>query len=124
MPRSVSEWIGKTDDEAIPSRVMLRVLDRYDGHCRCGCGRHIAPGESWVVDHIQALINGGEHRENNLQPLLTEHHKLKNAQDMAIKSKNYQRRKKHLGLHQPKRPMPGGRDSDWKKTFRRGWVKR
>ena len=109
MPRSVEEWIGKTDDATIPPRVRLRVWDKFNGVCQCGCGRKIAAGESWELDHIKALINGGEPRESNFQPLITAHHRAKTRDDVAEKSKAARVRAKHLGIK--------------KRTSFRGWKK-
>ena len=123
MARSVPEWIGKTDD-AMPSKaVRLRIFDAHGGRCHV-TGRKIGAGDKWALDHITALCNGGENRESNLAPILEEAHKAKTAEDVAIKAKTNRIRAKHLGLHKPKTPLPGGRGSKWKKTFAHGWVLR
>jgi len=95
--RSVDEWIGKTDDSAIPPRVRLRVFERSNGVCALS-GRKIMPGDKWEVDHIKPLWAGGEHRENNLQPALKEAHKEKSAADQSAQAKADRVRKKHLGI--------------------------
>lgn len=118
MPRSVEEWIGKTDDAAIPPRVKLRVWDRFSGRCQCGCNRKIMVGERWQADHIVALINGGEHKERNLQPLLTEHHKNKTKEDVTLKSDTYRTRLKQVGIKRASsRPLPFGRGSKLKRKL-------
>lgn len=110
--RTLPEWIGTTPDAMPPPRVRLRVFDRYDGRCQCGCGRKIMAGEAWQPDHTIALVNGGENRESNLRPLLTEHHKNKTADDVAIKSKVSRIRRAAVGVKQAKsRPMPGSKAS-------------
>jgi 5-methylcytosine-specific restriction endonuclease McrA len=93
MPRPVAEWIGKTETAHIPERVRLRVLDRWFGHC-AHCGRRIVHGLR--IDHRIALINGGEHRESNLQPLHVDCHALKTGVDLAEKVRVYRKRRKHL----------------------------
>lgn len=104
--RIVDEWIGATPDTAIPKRVRVRVFDRYGGRCYKS-GRKIMPGDVWQVDHIVALINGGENRESNLAPILDAPHKEKSAGDVAIKAKTARIRAKHLGLDKiGKRPWP------------------
>lgn len=106
MSRSVPEWIGKTDDTAIPPRVRLRVFDAFGGCCAI-CKRKLGvAGESPEYDHIQALTNGGENRETNIQPLCKNCHKPKTKQDVAIKSKNARVRAKHIGAAPKKRKMP------------------
>lgn len=113
--RAVEEWIGKTDDSAIPPRVRLRVFERYGGRCHIS-GRQITAGDSWDVEHILALSLGGEHRESNLAPALREVHKVKTAQDRRVKAKTDRIRKKHIGIRKPSR-FPGSRDSKWKKKI-------
>lgn len=111
MAREVPEWIGKSDDQAIPPRVRLRVFERHGGICHLS-GRKIMAGDKWQIDHVKALVNGGEHRESNFAPVLDAPHKAKTAEDVAEKSKVYRIRAKHLGLW-PKgqniqsRPFPG-----------------
>jgi 5-methylcytosine-specific restriction endonuclease McrA len=92
--RSVPEWIGKTADTRIPDRVQLRVFERAD--CCCAwCGVRIFVLDL-VLDHKIAIINGGENRESNLQPLHTWCHKRKTVLDVLEKKKAYRKRKKHV----------------------------
>lgn len=97
MGRKLEEWFGKTPDAKIPPRVKLRVFEAYEGKCP-KCGRRLRPGQ-WDCDHIEALINGGEHREGNLQPLcLSPCHSNKTKEDVRAKSIAYGKRRKHAGL--------------------------
>jgi 5-methylcytosine-specific restriction protein A len=96
--RSLPEWIGKSSDSAVPPRVRVRVFDRYEGRCQCGCNRKIMAGEAWDCEDTQAIINGGQRRESNLKPWLHEHHKGKTAKDVAEKSRVYRKRAKHIGV--------------------------
>lgn len=123
MSRSLPEWIGKTDDTPVPPRVRQRVFDAHDGRCALS-GRKIHPGDKWEVDHRIALANGGENRETNLQPVLIAPHRVKTAQDVAEKARDRRKRQKHLGLHRPKRKLPGSRDSGWKAKIGGGWERR
>lgn len=100
MSREVPEWIGSTDDAAIPRRVRLRVFERHGGHCHLS-GRKIRAGEPWDLDHIVALVNGGAHRESNLAPALRSKHREKSAADVAEKSAIARKRTKHLGIKKP-----------------------
>lgn len=124
MSRAVKEWIGKTPDTAVPSRVKIRVFEKF--HHRCpGCTREIITGMWWECDHVIALINGGENRETNLQPLCEQCHPEKTKADVAEKSKTYKTKRSHYGKkNRSGRPMLGSKDSDWKKTFGHGWVRR
>jgi 5-methylcytosine-specific restriction protein A len=95
--RSVPEWIGATPDTAIPPRVRLRVFERHGGVCHIS-GRKIRAGEKWEADHVIALINGGENRETNLAPALSDKHKAKTRADVAQKADIARKRQKHLGI--------------------------
>lgn len=96
MPRSLPEWQGRTADSPVPPRVRLRVYDKFNGRC-AGCGFSLR-GKPWICDHVIALINGGENRENNLQPLGDACcNKGKNKRDVAEKSRTYDVRSKHVG---------------------------
>jgi hypothetical protein len=69
-----------------PPRVRLRIFEHYNGTCYRS-GIKIMPGMQWQLDHVIAIINGGENREQNLAPILIDKHKEKSAEDLAIKSK-------------------------------------
>lgn len=123
MTRSVPEWRGKTDDAAIPPRVRLRVFDRYSGVCHFS-GRKIRAGDIWHCDHIVPLIEGGQHKESNLAPILLEPHKRKTREEMALKAKIYRKKAAHLGLKKSRNPMMGSKASGWKRKMDGTVVKR
>lgn len=125
MARKTEEWVGKTDDEAIPARVKLRIFEKFNGHCAC-CTNKIIGKLKPAYDHIVALINGGENRESNLQLLCTECHKVKTAGDVAEKSRAYGARLKAVGIKakSKSKPMPGSRASGFKRKIGGGVVRR
>ena len=97
MARAVDEWIGRTDDSAVPARVKLRVLDAYDNKCALS-GVEFRAGDKIEFDHIEPLWLGGENRESNLQPVLPKHHKKKTSTEAKVRKKVNNIRKKHNGL--------------------------
>lgn len=101
MSRAVPEWIGATDNTPVPDRVALRVFQKHGGICHIS-GRNIMPGEPWDVEHVVAIINGGQNRESNLAPALRDKHRLKTAADMAEKARTYRKRKSNLGIKKPR----------------------
>ncbi|MCP4108364.1 MAG: HNH endonuclease [Desulfobacteraceae bacterium] len=116
MPRSVPEWIGKTDDTKVPDRVKLRIFDAHKGICWLS-KRQIQAGEAWELHHIKALIENGENRESNLAPVLTQPHKAETKRQRAVKKKVDATRKKHLGITKPKQKIPSqGFQSSRKKS--------
>lgn len=123
MSRSVEEWVGKTDDAAVPPRVKTRIIERYGNQCP-KCHRFLRRGFV-AFDHIIALINGGRHAENNLQPLCTVPcHEEKTADDVAIKSKIARIRANHLGVKRKKSSFPCGKNSPFKKKVTGEVVRR
>jgi 5-methylcytosine-specific restriction protein A len=101
MTRTVEEWIATHDDQAIPARVKIRVFDRSGGVCP-QCTLPIVGKLRPAYDHIQALINGGQHREANLQLLCVPCHAVKTKADVAEKSVTARIRAKHLGIKKPR----------------------
>lgn len=115
MSRSVAEWIGASDDSVPPPRVRLRVWDRFKGLCH-SCTRKILLGERWTLEHIVAIINGGENRENNLGLTCSNCLPGKNAADVAEKSARAETRKAHI-LPKKLSTWGAGRGSKWKKKL-------
>lgn len=116
MTRTVETWTGATDDTQAPPRVRLRVWERCHG--RCGrCDRIIRAGEKWTLEHVIALINGGANAETNLDLTCCNCLPAKNAADVAEKSLIARKRSKHLGIKPKSRPMPGSKNSPWKRSM-------
>jgi len=99
--RAVKEWAGASPDAMPPPRVRLRIFERENGICHIS-GRKIGAGDKWHLDHIVAICNGGLNVESNMAPALVEPHKIKTAQDVAQKSKDYRVRAKHNGIKKPR----------------------
>lgn len=114
MSRAVPPWVGKTPDTPAPPRVRLRVWDTHKGRCH-RCHRKINAGEKWTLEHITALINGGENSEWNLALTCSWCLPIKNAEDVKEKSKTYKRRAKHLGVERKKHRWGYGKDDPMKK---------
>lgn len=124
MSRTLPEWIGKTPDTSPPPRVRARVFIAAEGRCH-KCTRKIVPGDSWTLEHVKALVNGGQNRESNLDVTCNWCLPGKNAADVAEKSMIARKRGKYIGARKPKgRPMPGSRDSGWQHKMNGDWVRR
>ena len=99
--RAVPEWIGKTDDAAIPDRVKLRIWSRENGRCHLS-GKVILPGDKYEFEHIHSLSLGGEHRESNIALALYGPHKVKSADDRKQQAKSDRIIKRHRGIRPPR----------------------
>lgn len=108
MARSVPEWIGKSDDSAIPDHVKLRIWDREQGRCYL-TGRKLRAGE-YDFEHVIALSlwtgDGHGNRESNIRLVYRPKHREKTAQDRKAKAKSDAIRKKHVGIYRPKQKIP------------------
>lgn len=99
--RDLPEWRGRSDNSRPPQRVELRIYTKQNGVCPI-CNRVLRAGH-WDLDHIKALINGGENREANLQAVCDDPcHSDKTKRDVAEKSKNYRVASKHVGIERPR----------------------
>lgn len=104
MSRVVKEWIGKTDDTPVPPRVRARVFAAKGGRChRCTRLIDAAGGEAWTCEHMVALINRGQNRESNLDVTCSWCLPIKNAEDVAEKSRVYRKAAKNIGIRKPSR---------------------
>ncbi len=96
MSRTLPEWIGATDDTPVPPHVKLRVFIRFNGRCPI-CTRPLRH-KRWDCDHKVAIINDGQNRESNLQPVCEEPcHSAKTRKDVAEKSRTYSISSRHIG---------------------------
>lgn len=96
--RTVPEWVADRDDQAIPPRVKARIWLREGGRCYLS-KRKILASDAFDYEHVIALCNGGEHRENNICLALKDKHREKTRADLDIKSKIARVRAKHLGIY-------------------------
>ena len=103
MSRSLSPWIGKTDDAAIPPRVKLRVWDRDNGTCQGPCHRKLGPSDKVHFDHKIPLKDGGPHSEDNLQLMCEGDHIRKTGLEAAARGLTHAIQKRHRGINKPSR---------------------
>ncbi len=124
MSRAVPEWIGRTDDSAVPGGVKDRIL-RAAGDCCVRCNRKVGGKLRPEFDHSTPLILGGQNRESNLQLLCNECHGAKTKLDVKLKAKVARTRLKTLGItRKTGRPMPGSKASGLKRKMNGEVVRR
>lgn len=99
------------------ARAYAERLLEYNGKCAdCGCKVGGANGTEW--DHIIALALGGLDAMENLQPLCKACHKAKTAGDIKAIRKSERQRQRTAGIsRQSRNPIPGSKDSGWKRKI-------
>lgn len=108
-----------------PQQRAKLFLDR-GGKCH-KCGRKLRAGDKWIDEHIQALENGGTNDWSNRGITCSWCFPVKNREDDAIAAKTRHVAVKHYvptDLAREYPPMPGSKASPYKKTFRRGMIRR
>ena len=116
MMRTVKEWHGSTDDSMPPASVKRRILDRQDNRCAI-TGLEFTPQDPPEFDHKIAIWMHGKNCESNLQAIRKSVHSRKTKTEATVRAKVNAQRNKHLGLKKSKNPLPGGRNSKWKKKM-------
>ena len=86
MSRTVTPWIARNDDAAIPRQVKARVWLRCEGRCQI-TGRRLSAGDPHDYDHILPLSMGGVHGEANLQLVSKDGHRAKTAAEAGWRAK-------------------------------------
>lgn len=124
MPRAIDEWVGTHDDQSIPARVKVRVLDRQrpaPGELPIcpDCGMSIREGQTVHFDHAVPLIDGGAHAEGNLRAIHERPcHRIKTAREAMERAEARTHVKKAFDLQAPRgRPLPGTRASGLRKRM-------
>jgi 5-methylcytosine-specific restriction protein A len=105
-----------TKRQSLSPMKRLAVFEAASGRCHL-CGRRIQAGELWEVEHIRAIGLLGEDAESNMAPAHKACHAPKTADDVARISKAKRVKSKHVDRRQSRTPMPGSRQSKWKKKM-------
>lgn len=107
-----------------PTKVRVAAFKRANGACE-RCDAKLTVGK-FHYDHVIADAMGGEPTLSNCEVLCWVCHSEKTRErDVPNIAKAKRREARHIGAKaKSQRPMPGGKNSEWKRTFSQGWVKR
>ncbi len=105
MTRSVSEWIGKTDNHMPPATVRQRILERANFKCHICGGEIDRPG--WHADHVPPLKDGGENRESKIKPAHDKCHRILTAKQAVDRAPIERQKMKHSGAVRPAGKLRG-----------------
>lgn len=85
--RPVKEWVGRRPESMPTAKVQLRIFNRQNGVCACGCQVVMDFDRDDIdCDHILALKDDGENRESNLQLLRRKCHRAKTSAENSARA--------------------------------------
>jgi 5-methylcytosine-specific restriction endonuclease McrA len=103
----------------------LALFQKAGGKC-CLCGGKIdAAREKWIVEHVRPLWCDGDNSADNVAPAHAKCAAEKTTKEARERGKVRRSALRHMGVKTRKgKPMPGGRDSQWKRLMNGTVVKR
>jgi len=111
------EDLGTTLRRKLTPHRRLQVWERTAGVCVI-CRRKIdGVRERWIAEHIRALELGGADQLENMGPAHEICAFTKTQDDHRRAAKAKRQKTFHIGAHNPKRPLPFGKCSPWKRTL-------
>jgi 5-methylcytosine-specific restriction endonuclease McrA len=109
------EDVGTTKRGSISRQRKLAIWEREHGRCMV-CTIKLMPGQ-FIFEHVRPLALGGADADDNIRLTCKGCASEKTKADMAQITKAKRQKAAHLGLKQSKSPLPGGRNSKWKKKL-------
>lgn len=104
-----------TNRQEFSKRTKREAFERAAGHCEI-CGAKLFPGQ-FEYDHEIECALGGDNSLSNCIVKCKTCHGAKTSERAPVLAKAKRQADKHAGITKPKgRPLPGGRDSKWKRT--------
>ncbi len=115
-------FVEITDVNTTPRRKLtphrrLKVWEKTGGVCVVCDSRIDGVRERWIVEHIRALELGGADDIANLGPAHEACALEKTREDHRREAHAKRQKIRHLGADVPKRPLPFGKGSRWKRTL-------
>jgi 5-methylcytosine-specific restriction endonuclease McrA len=111
------EDLSTTTRGALSPRRRLAVWEKTGGICVV-CERRIdGARERWIAEHIRALELGGADALDNLGPAHDACARSKTQDDHQRAARAKRQKIRHLGAERPKRPLPCGRRSRFKRKL-------
>jgi 5-methylcytosine-specific restriction endonuclease McrA len=109
--------VGTTARHKLTPHRRLIIWEKAAGVCVL-CNRPIdGVRERWVVEHIRALELGGADDRANMAPAHEACALAKTQEDHRRAGRAKRQKIRHIGANEPKRPLPFGRGSRWKRTL-------
>ncbi len=101
----------------ITSKMRADIFLRHSGVCHL-CSLKVHPGEEWDVSHEIPLEAGGKDDDSNWHVAHRKCHRSHTARvDAPLIAKVKRVHQRHIGAKKSKNPLPGSRNSLWKKKM-------
>lgn len=108
--------VPTTPRKPMPEMRRLRIWERHGGVCVLCKTKIDGVREKWTIEHIRALVLGGEDTDENCGPAHEACRREKDRVDVAAGAKAKRRKARHLGIKKrstfPK--PPPGMKFDWR----------
>ena len=117
MPFSEIEDVGTTARRKLTPHRRLKVWESTGGVCVLCEHKIDGVRERWIAEHIRALELGGEDDLSNIGPAHESCAFAKTRNDHCRAAQAKRQKIRHIGADSPKRPLPFGRASRWKRTL-------
>lgn len=101
----------------ITAKMRADIFLRHNGVCHL-CSLKVHPGEEWDVSHEIPLEAGGKDDDTNWLVAHRKCHRVHTAKvDAPLIAKTKRMHQRHIGAKKSKNPIPGSRDSPWKRKM-------
>ncbi len=110
--------VPTTPRKPMPEMRRLRIWEAHAGVCVICKTKIDGVREKWTIEHLRALVLGGEDIDDNCGPAHEHCRREKDKQDLADGARAKRRKARHLGIKKPTgRPLMGTKASGWRKPF-------
>ncbi len=118
----IRQLIAPTKRKKMTKKEAARLFLLHNGIC-CNCDKPITSGQSWFIEHVEALVLGGQETDENRRPAHTDCKAKKDAEDARKRSKRDRIITKHWQRPDARKSALAGPDVKYSRA-RGCWIDR